>query len=65
MKLLIAKRYTGSEKESVTLAADELEQDDSLVKAFKNDNGKRKLVGIISIGSYDAIYLSEDRQGQK
>ena len=59
-KKLMAERYRGDENlRGLCLPADEIERDDSLIFAWKNENGKRRLVAVVSIGSYDAIYLTE------
>lgn len=58
-KWFVAKRYVEDGEKYVNVQADELEQDDSLVKVYRFVAGERRLVAVVSIGSYDAIYLTE------
>ena len=58
-KWFVAKRYVEDGEQYVNVQADEMEQDDSLVKAYRFIAGERRLVAVASIGSYDAIYLAE------
>ena len=58
-KWFVAKRYVDGGEQYVNIRADEMEQDDSLVKAYQYVAGERQLVAVVSIGSYDAIYLAE------
>ena len=59
-RVFVAKRYQDDKEQYVNVRADEMVQDDSLVKAYRNVAGERKLVAVVSIGSYDAIYLAEE-----
>lgn len=58
-RALVATRFRGDDEKTLTVPADEIERDDSLIYAWKNNDGKRRLVAVISIGSYDAICLTD------
>lgn len=60
MKKLFAKRFQGDQERVISVPADSMERDESLIYAYKGDQGKRQLVACISIGSYDVIYLADD-----
>ena len=61
MKKLFAKRFQGDQERVVSVPADSMERDDSLIYAYQKDGkGGQIMTACISIGSYDAIYLVDD-----
>ena len=60
MKKLFAKRFQGEQERVISVPADSMELDDSLIYAYLTVQGMRQLVACISIGSYDVIYLVDD-----
>ncbi len=66
MKKLFAKRYQGETERVISVPADVMERDDSLIYAYQTDDGgKKRLTACISIGSYDVIYIADDQSGKK
>jgi len=60
LKKLFAKRYQGDQERVISVPADSMERDDSLIYAYQTVQGKRQLVASVSIGSYDVIYIVDD-----
>ena len=66
LKKLFAKRFQGETERVVSVPADVMERDDSLIYAYQmNSKGERALTACVSIGSYDVIYIADDQSGKK
>ena len=66
MKKLFAKRYVDNQERIISVPADMMERDDSLIYAYQTDGaGKKTMTACVSIGSYDAIYIADDQSGKK
>lgn len=66
LKKLFAKRFQGETERVVSVPADVMERDDSLIYAYQTDGGgKKHLAACISIGSYDVIYIADDQSSRK
>ncbi len=62
MKLLIARRFEGEKECYLNIPIDRMAIDDSLVYGYRNASpyGEQP-VAVLSIGSFDAIYISEQK----
>ena len=66
MKFLVAKRFQNDNESYINIPIDRMAVDESLVYGYKKtDPYQEEAVAVLSIGSFDAIYISEQKGNER